>query len=407
MDESLYFLADTWWYAATSRMTLENVKKLAQKRTRQGFTAIQLVAAYPPEVAVTSPHARNSGGWPLTEAKKINQQYFAELDVKIRAITAAGLTPIIYGTWGNHLDALGPASVQVLWEEVVKRYRSANPIWCLCGEVDLPIAANVLQSFPFNTRLGPVLRACAQPFKFLISQQNLKQRLQAWSEIGDTVRSQDGKHPILVHTHVAHTARELYPQATWLSANSFQSGHNRNRLAWLHQKAVAAHLQNDPTLNLEPWYEGIGNDFGPRLQRQAFWVSMLSGCIGYAYGAQGLWNMNQTGESFLGHWGNTDWQTAADAMGAAHIGNAARWLRARNWYGRFTPVQVKSNQLTDILNQPITGIAPDGTEVTYCPNPESRKMMRHHYTTIMDPENLLDRSSKTITTPDCIILTRP
>ncbi|MBP9819698.1 hypothetical protein KBC79_03090, partial [Candidatus Woesebacteria bacterium] len=94
-------------------------------------------------------------------------------------------------------------------------------------------------------------------------------------------------------------------------------------------------------------------------------------------------------------------------MGAAHIGNAARWLRARNWYGRFTPVQVKSNQLTDILNQPITGIAPDGTEVTYCPNPESRKMMRHHYTTIMDPENLLDRSSKTITTPDCIILTRP
>lgn len=407
MAFSVQFLADTWWYAATSRMSVAQVQQLAKQRAAQGFTAIQLVAAYPPEVAINSEHAANSGGWPLTPEKQINRAYFAELDVKFIAITQAGLQPILYGTWGNHFEALGSERVHTLWHELIKRYKQFQPLWCLCGEVDLPAAAGMLHSFPFTTRFGPVLRRLATPLKQFIPTQQVSKRLAAWDKVGKFVRSHDPDTPILVHPHIAHTARELFPNSAWLSANSFQSGHHRDRLAWLHQKAVAAAADQDPCLNLEPWYEGVGGDFGAQLQRQAFWVSMLSGCLGYAYGAQGLWNMNQQGEAFLGHWGNTDWQTAAAAPGAAHVGKAAAWLRKNGWFGRFTPQLVPNTDPSVFLSQAVSAIAPDETHVTYHPTLTSATEHNATHNTVLHPETLTETTITSLNTPDCIILTRP
>ncbi len=387
-------------------MTVAQVQQLAQQRAAQGFTAIQLVATFPPEVSTSSPHAKHADGWALDENGQINQAYFTQLDAKIAAILDAGLTPIIYGSWGNHIDALGVECMCRIWQELLDRYSTFPVLWCVCGEVDLPPAATWLHNFPFNTKLGPLIRTLVQPLKPLVF--NAKswrtKRLANWNLVGEYIAAHDPQHrPILIHPHMEFTARELFPKAEWLSANSFQSGHDLSRLDWLRQKAVQAYQAHDPALNLEPWYEGLGGNFGAQLQRHAFWASMLSGCIGYAYGAQGLWNMNQPGEAFLGHWGNTDWQTAAAAPGAAQIGAAAKWLRTKKWYGRFAPLPNTDTE-KDPLKQTISAKTPDQATVVYAPTQESRAAHMDSKATFFDPITLQERDSKNIESPDCIIL---
>ncbi len=403
MLTSLNFLADTWWFAAT-RMTPLQVQQLAKQRAKQGFTAIQLVAAFPPEVAPTSAQAANTSGWPLDNNNQINQSYFADLDKKIAAIIDAKLTPIIYGSWGNHIDSIGVETMCHIWQELIDRYSSLEVVWCVCGEVDLPPAATTLQGFPFNTVIGSMLRKLLRPFKNMVVLSTHWQtiRLEEWNRVGEYIAAHDPHHrPIIIHPHMNSTARQLFPQAQWLSANSMQSGHSRSRLAWLHRTATAAQTTSDPTINLEPWYEGIGGDFGSQLQRQAFWVSMLSGCLSYAYGAQGLWNMNKPGESFLGHWGSTDWRTAAAAPGAEQIGKAATWLREQNWFGTLQPVPLTAAQLETILEQPITAITPTGEQLLYLPTHSNFTKPNARF---FDPTTMQELPQTELKTPDCIVL---
>ena len=50
-----HFLADTWWYGLTDRISIDDFYELAQQRKDEGFSAIQLVMGIPPEVAIDSP----------------------------------------------------------------------------------------------------------------------------------------------------------------------------------------------------------------------------------------------------------------------------------------------------------------------------------------------------------------
>jgi len=44
------FLADTWWFGLSRRLSEKDFKDLAILRATQGFSAIQLVVGVPPEV---------------------------------------------------------------------------------------------------------------------------------------------------------------------------------------------------------------------------------------------------------------------------------------------------------------------------------------------------------------------
>jgi hypothetical protein len=72
-------------------------------------------------------------------------------------------------------------------------------------------------------------------------------------------------------------------------------------------------LKNDYThkgyINLEPWYEGIRNQFWAEDQMFSYWVTMLAGATSYCYGAHGIWNVGDG--QFLAHWGK---QTFAQAL---------------------------------------------------------------------------------------------
>jgi hypothetical protein len=72
-------------------------------------------------------------------------------------------------------------------------------------------------------------------------------------------------------------------------------------------------LQNDRTsrgfINLEPWYEGIGDQFWAEDQLFSYWVTVLAGAMSYCYGAHGIWNVGDG--NFLAHWGK---QTFSQAL---------------------------------------------------------------------------------------------
>lgn len=61
-------------------------------------------------------------------------------------------------------------------------------------------------------------------------------------------------------------------------------------------------------INLEPWYEGIRNQFWVKDQMFSYWATMLAGATSYCYGAHGIWNVGDG--KFLAHWGK---QTFAQA----------------------------------------------------------------------------------------------
>ena len=81
-----------------------------------------------------------------------------------------------------------------------------------------------------------------------------------------------------------------------------------------------------PIINLEPWYEGIAENFGPKHQRIAFWYSVLSGATGHGYGAHGIWQAAGKADNFMRHWGKSSFETALGYQGAAQIGNGRKFV---------------------------------------------------------------------------------
>ena len=95
-----HFLADTWWYGLTDRISIDDFYELAQQRKDEGFSAIQLLMGIPPEVTIDSPQS-HGGGKPafcLQESNFIiNQDYIAVALEKIEILNKLHLKPIIYG----------------------------------------------------------------------------------------------------------------------------------------------------------------------------------------------------------------------------------------------------------------------------------------------------------------------
>jgi hypothetical protein len=46
------FLADTWWFGLSKRLSGKHFEDLAILRAEQGFSAVQLVVGVPPEVGL-------------------------------------------------------------------------------------------------------------------------------------------------------------------------------------------------------------------------------------------------------------------------------------------------------------------------------------------------------------------
>ncbi len=365
-----FYLADTWWYACTSRMSWSVFTGLVDRRKRQGFTAIQLVIGYPPEIKTDSIHARNSGGWPLNKNYSVNSEYFDEVEKKVRYIVRSGMVPVIFGGWGYHIDVLGEATIKLLWQEIIRRFNKLPVIWCLCGEVDLMqetlnygIIKTIISRFTLLIKLAKRIG--------MKSSKDLPIRLKKWGDIATYIKS-NSPHLLTVHIHSRTDSSSLFSNPLWLDINTFQSGHSRDSHSFMVNTTLANRNNNLPVINFEPWYEGIKNDFWDTDQRLAFWSCILSGACGHAYGANGLWQMSTKNHPFLAHWGVSDWREAINYGGAKQIGLAVKWLKKIAWWDlKPTPNRIVKVKMSTLNESPLIAGLPGGYSIMYIPENHS------------------------------------
>lgn len=372
-----FYLADTWWFGATGRMSWHDFKVLVAVRKRQGFTAVQIVVGYPPEIDPHSPDASNHGGWALSPDMSINHSYFAEVDKKIKYLVKQGIVPVIVGSWGYHIDLLGENAMTLLWKEIVTSYGKFPVIWCLCGEVDLMSPPSSVE--PGKSTLSSIyslIKKCLALFPPLVrlvrrirhqGDSGVNSRLAKWSGVARSIKSHSS-NLLMVHIFSRQSASELFHAPSWLDINTIQSGHTREGMEFMIRMARSSQKVNLPFINLEPWYEGILGDFGPADQRHAFWACILSGAKGHSYGANGIWQMSSTNDPFLTHWGISNWREAIKYAGAKQLGLAKKWLMKIPWW-ELVPAQQRliTSASLATLNQPILSEIKDSHLLIYLP----------------------------------------
>lgn len=342
-----FWLADTWWFGATGRLKWpEQFKSLALDRRKKGFSVIQIVVGYPPEVELNSENAKSSGGAPFDSGGNINPKYFDEVDDKIKYLVEIGLVPCIVGGWGYHIDILGVEKIKKLWKEIIKRYSMYPVIFCLTGELDafdprfsvnaskLPTAYLAKQALwifpkPIRDKLIKMRRTVKAILSAKKDKANLKIRIDKWQEIAEFIRKIDpNNHLIISHVSQKITSDNLLGHPDWLSIDSIQSGHSKDSVPFM----VSSILESKKMIiNLEPWYEGILGNFDEYYQRVAFWLCVLSGAKGHTYGAHGIWQMADN-DGFMAHWGKSDWRKSISFSGAEQLGKSVKFLQNYHWW---------------------------------------------------------------------------
>jgi len=318
------FLADTWWFGLSKRLSEKNFKDLATLRAEQGFSAIQLVVGVPPEVGPENENAKSPVGFPWTLDGGLNQEYLELARDRIQYLNDLGFVVIVYGAWGHQIEWLGKERMAKWWLQIVETLDAFSVIYCLCGESNLWVGetsrllpAKSTDDFirsqvlsMLHPRIKSSLVKAVKRLRKLLYRSRYKKRRDDWSFVLERTSQRTNK-PIIVHPTPDETGYEAVFNPELLSANTAQTGHDisaRNRL-WQLPLAL---LENDRThkgfINLEPWYEGINNQFWAEDQMFSYWVSMLAGATSYCYGAHGIWNVGDG--KFLAHWGK---QTFAQA----------------------------------------------------------------------------------------------
>ena len=320
------FLADTWWFGLSTRLSEQAFKDLATLRVQQGFSAIQLVVGVPPEVGPENENAQSQVGFPWTIDGRFNQEYLNLARDRIQCLNDLGLDVIVYGAWGHQIEWLGKERIAEWWLRIIETLDALNVIYCLCGESNLWIgeASKLLPDKSTDDlvtgkglsrwlplRIKGLLIKTARRFTQHSYTHQLEERRDAWSFVLERISQRTNK-PIIIHPTATDTGYEAVSNPELLAANTAQTGHDlraRNRL-WQLPLAL---LKNNHThrgyINLEPWYEGIRDQFWAEEQMFSYWASMLAGATSYCYGAHGIWNVGDG--KFLAHWGR---QTLAQAI---------------------------------------------------------------------------------------------
>ncbi|MGF1545739.1 MAG: DUF4038 domain-containing protein [Thiotrichales bacterium] len=331
-------LIDTWWFGLTHRMNRRDFVDLAELRVRQGFNAVQLVVGVPPEVAPNHPEAASEVGVAWNLERRINDEYLELARSRIQRLNQLGLRVIVYGAWGMQIDWTDAAFMRQWWERLVGRLDDLNVVYCLTGESDLwaetpnlllpDRSTDDLQRTLHSGVLGALWRSVGRKSARLIARLHpavcggaRERRRQAWGSVLTALASRT-RRPIIVHTSGRTNSHAAVAHQELLSAVTTQTGHDYTARPRIWQSPLRLlKSPEDRYINLEPWYEGIRESFGPEDQLFAYWVSMLSGACSHAYGAQGIWNVGDG--RFLAHWGRQTfdeacWLETPDLLGESH-----------------------------------------------------------------------------------------
>lgn len=350
-----HFLADTWWFALTSRTSDEQFLALVQLRQKQGFTAAQLVVGIPPETGVYNPNAQSPYGpaWDLDH--NINEAYLQFARKRIQIMNDHNLTAILYGAWGHQIEWTGEAFMHTWWKRIIKEFDKYDVIYCLTGELDIwlnPTLTNIL--LPDKTSSDVTFS------DYSFSDAAYTARCRKWESVLADISGLSEK-PVILHPLPGHGSIEFLQNKSLAAANTFQTGHeliNKKHL-WESILASKKSYPGLPVINLEYYYEGIFGNYYKDFQLSALWCSVVSGCHALCYGAHGIWNMSDG--AFLGQWGSQTFSEALCLDTPYILGKTYRMLVSEN----LLDLENQGIDQTDGTAISLWGVSPEGKKVIY------------------------------------------
>jgi hypothetical protein len=377
MDENIkqvnlpHFLADTWWFALTKRLNDDNFLKLVKTREEQGFTAAQIVVGIPPEVGLYNENAKSIYGSAWDKSGQINNAYLALAKKRVGIMNKHHITAIIYGAWGHQIEWIGTDKMIKWWKAIIETLDEYDVIYCLTGEIDIwsePIMSKCLLPDKTTQTIIPNSFCFQQGIKLLYhklfssNKMNKQKRFKKWTTVLNTIKNYTDK-PIFVHTLPCSSGFSVIEDMDLLSANTFQTGHTRESAINLWKNIYQSKTQfpNKPVINLEPYYEGIHNDFFEKWQLYAFWLSVASGCHSICYGAHGIWNVGDG--QFLAQWGKQTFDEALTFHTPEILGKSYQFLLH---YGILDWNRISIKTTGEELIS-ITRMSNDGKKITYIP----------------------------------------
>lgn len=353
-DGSVFvWLADTWWWGASGRVSTADFHKLATRRASQGFTVIQLVVGLAGDVDADDPRQGNAGGPVFDNAGRPNSGYLDVAAERVRILLDAGLTPCIVGGWGYQLETVGLESMLAWWHALIERFAALPVVWCAAGEALMP----------HYSALGGETQ-----------DERVAKLGLGWSAVLAEIRRADPhRRPLAIHPSagVGHFASCDMLDLALTDLVMLQSGHEGIAAAARGLELVARVRRDHPgvpVINAEVCYEGIMGSNWQDMQRFLFWTHLLAGAAGHSYGAHGLWAFDDDAAGTIGrHWGGGSWQAASRYPGADQLGLGRRLVQR---WGSLEPApEVVSPTAADAQYLPHASRSPDGTTVVYLPAP--------------------------------------
>lgn len=318
-----FWLADTWWDGLTTRLGWPGeFRMLLRDRVAKGFSVVQIVAGLLPDGPGLEPGTANEGGVPWEqEYRRPNPAYWDHADDRVGALVQAGVVPCIVGAWGFHVEEMGVERMKRHWRYILGRWGAYPVVWCLCGEVLMPLHGTYDRGGRMNVT-------------------EVAERRQRWSEVARYLRQIDPyQRPVTVHPFGGPPEDGLgqLDDDALTDFTMLQTGHDPESVRNHVQRTMEAVARGPgkPVLVGECMYESIIGRVWQDLVRFAFWSAMLSGTAGHSYGANGVWQFATSPTSpvlGMGNWGGLTWEEAYELPGAAQVGLGRRLLERFAWW---------------------------------------------------------------------------
>lgn len=330
------WLGDTWWPLECSRLSEDGeVQCLAKDRAEKGFNLVHVVNGFWCDVAPYDKRLANAAGFAWTENfGTINPEYFNIADKKIQIVADAGLVIAMAAAWGFYISFMGLEKMKKHMRYTIARYGAYSTVWLTAGE-----AAG--EYYDLKPQFG-----CKDPKKTEAAVEAAKRD---WTEVMRYMKEIDPfRRLATVHPTFNRTSMDDILDSELLDFVIYQAGRHDG-----DHEVITEHINRQtkrglellpkrPVLNSETCYEGmLYHQCGPELQRWIFWHSVLDGCAGWTYGANGIFNMSHENDPFGACyygiiWGEQTWQEAMDFEGARQVGAGRKYLNNYEWW-KLTP----------------------------------------------------------------------
>lgn len=279
---------------------------------------------------------------------------------------------IVYGAWGHQIEWIGTEKMIKWWKTLIKELDQYDIIYCLTGEIDIwcdQISSKILLPDKSTQNIIPENKKIKNALKKIYSKMFFsdnpfrKRRINKWNKVLENIRKYTNK-PILIHTLPTSSSFDVTHKIEMISANTFQTGHTKESKdeIWNNIYTSITKYPNKPVINLEPYYEGIHNDFLGKWQLDAFWLSVSSDAYSICYGAHGIWNVGDG--NFLSQWGKQTFKEALELKTPEILGKTYKVVLAEgilDWQN--VSINKKEGQLVSISR-----MSKEGKKMTYIPD---------------------------------------